>query len=98
MGRTRKWAKIAIIVVWGLTVLGMFLLVSVLGFAMLSDNQLIQNVVMFNQISLLIGLLSLPSAFVGILGMINSGKKKYVVTNRCPNCKHLVDLSLTEEN
>lgn len=93
----KRWIKFSFFVVWGLSVLVIFLMVALASIGMLSDKKMIQDTVTFNQVTLLMGFLSLPSALAGMLGIVNSEKKNYVATTHCPKCKHFVDIKLREE-
>ncbi|ERM16531.1 hypothetical protein [Brevibacillus laterosporus] len=70
----------------------------VIGFFMVWDSKYLQNTVVFNQITLYIGILSLPGAFITLVEISNNRKKEFIATTKCPNCKHLIELKIEQKD
>ncbi|MFE1631069.1 hypothetical protein ACFLFF_30505 [Brevibacillus reuszeri] len=94
---TWRWIKFSLFAIWGLAVVIMFLLVFVSGFGLLSDEQAIQNAILFNRVTLVMALMSLPGALVSFLDIVKNDKKKYAASMKCPNCRHLIEVELKEK-
>jgi len=64
----------------------------------IADGKSVTDSYTVNFVSLTIGLVSLPGAFVQLVGMIDLNKKKtFKLTTSCPKCKHSVEFKLTED-
>nr|WP_278430336.1 hypothetical protein [Brevibacillus laterosporus] len=92
-----KWIANIFKLIWGLVIIGMALLIFFIGFFMLTNDKYIQNTVVFNQITLFMGILSLPGAMITLFEMIQNRKKELIATTKCPNCKHLIELKVKEK-
>jgi hypothetical protein len=93
-----RWTKIA----YGLIfIFAIVVLISVLGIIMtgvLRDQQALQNTVTINSITLVMALLSLPGVLVQLTSLLFINEKKtFTATKKCPNCRQLVDIKLTED-
>lgn len=64
----------------------------------MADGKSLTNSYVVNFLSLGIGLISLPGAFIQLVRVIDLNKKKtFTATTVCPKCRHKVDLTLTED-
>lgn len=93
-----RWVKIVYSLLFILSILA---LISVLGFLMtgiLLDKNSLLNAATMNSITLIMGLVSLPGILVQLMSLLEiNEKKKFTATTKCPNCRHLIDLKLTED-
>lgn len=93
-----RWVKITYSLLFIFSIVA---LVSVLGFLMtgiLIDKNSLLNAATMNSITLIMGLVSLPGILVQLISMLEiNEKKRFTFTTKCPNCKHLIDLKLTED-
>lgn len=63
----------------------------------LSDEQALVNSQIINLIAMFAILLSLPGVFAQLLTMILPVKRKLIVKQKCPNCKHLIEYNIKED-
>ncbi|QJC52918.1 hypothetical protein HGI30_15980 [Paenibacillus albicereus] len=82
----------------GLTVLifilffGFMLLVGVNSVDVLKDS------IFMNRVALILGALSIPGLLTQLLDIIHEDKKEFTATTCCPNCKHNVEIRLSEKS
>ena len=100
MNWKKVWRKLKII--WFLIyITACIIVVGGLGFITwlaMADGKSLNNSFVVTFLSLGIGLVSLPGAFVQLVSIIDlNKKKKYKATTVCPKCKHKVDLTMTED-
>ncbi|GEM_PF-2147850 len=93
-----RWVKI----IYGLLFIFLIvLLIIVLGLILtgaLKDQQALQNTVTMNSITLVMAMLSLPGILVQLTSLLFINEKKtFRATTKCPNCRQLVDIKLTED-
>ncbi|WP_339299103.1 hypothetical protein MKY92_03115 [Paenibacillus sp. FSL R5-0623] len=93
-----KWLKIT----WGLTYIAFVVVfVIVLGFfitGMLQDKKALIDTAAMSTVTLLLAFASLPSLLIQLLSLLEINQKKtYTATKKCPNCRHTIDLKLTED-
>ncbi|MBH0328252.1 hypothetical protein ABH14_00280 [Brevibacillus brevis] len=94
------WRKLKLI---GLIfyVLCVIIFVGGLGFTTwiaMADGKSLTNSYTVNFLSLGIGLVSLPGAFIQLVRVAELNKKKtFKATTVCPKCRHKVDLTLSED-
>lgn len=98
MKKIWRWIKI----VYSLTyIVGVVILIVSLGFTLsgvLVDQKALVNTATINSITLVIALISLPGIFVQLLSLLDVHfKKTFTATTKCPKCKHLVELKLSED-
>ncbi|CAI6074800.1 hypothetical protein PAECIP112173_02345 [Paenibacillus sp. JJ-100] len=93
-----RWTKIT----WGLTYIGFVVIfVIVLGFfmaGMLQNKQVLIDTATMSTITLLLAIASLPNLLVQLLSLLEINQKKtFTATKKCPNCRHTIDLKITED-
>ncbi|PYE49827.1 hypothetical protein HUB98_09190 [Paenibacillus barcinonensis] len=93
-----KWTKI----IWGLTYIGFVVIfVIVLGFfiaGMLQDKTALIDTVAMSTVTLLLAFASLPNLLIQLLSLLEINQKKtFTATKKCPNCRHTIDLKITED-
>ncbi|OXM17336.1 hypothetical protein [Paenibacillus herberti] len=89
-----KWIK----VVYALTII---LVILFLGFFLIggiASKTLIKDTVFVNSMALFLGALSLPGITAQLFDLVHQEKKKFMATTCCPNCKHQVELRISEES
>lgn len=94
MKKIFRWVKIIWFLAYIILITGF---IAWLGFMTWSTmmNEGAANPVNF--ISLAIGMVSLPGAFVQLISLSDiNNKKEYIATTKCPNCRQTVDLRLKE--
>lgn len=93
-----RWVKIGYYIFF---VVAVTILVGYLGFLMfgtLTDKNAVTNTALINVITLGLGLASLPGIFVQLISMMTlNDKKEFTVSTKCHNCKHLIELKMTEK-
>ncbi|WP_458122828.1 hypothetical protein [Paenibacillus sp. Z3-2] len=93
-----KWTNIS----WGLLYIAFVVVfVIILGFfmaGMLQDQKALIDTAAMSTITLLLALVSLPNLLVQLLSLLDINQKKtYTATKKCPNCRHIIDLKITED-
>lgn len=93
-----RWTKIT----WGLSYIGFVVVfVIVLGFfmaGMLQNKQALIDTATMSTITLLLAIASLPNLLVQLLSLLEINQKKtFTATKKCPNCRHTIDLKITED-
>ncbi|APO43315.1 hypothetical protein BS614_04105 [Paenibacillus xylanexedens] len=93
-----KWTKIT----WGLTYIGFVVIfVIVLGFfiaGMLQDKAALIDTVAMSTVTLLLAFASLPNLLIQLVSLLEINQKKtFTATKKCPNCRHTIDLKITED-
>jgi ABC-type methionine transport system permease subunit len=62
----------------------------------LADEEALVDSKIVNFIAIFAIFLSLPGAFMQLITMILPEKKKLIVKQKCPNCKHLIEYQIEE--
>lgn len=93
-----KWTKIT----WGLTYIAFVVVfVIILGFfiaGMLQDKTALIDTVAMSTVTLLLAFASLPNLLIQLLSLLEINQKKtFTATKKCPNCRHTIDLKITED-
>jgi uncharacterized membrane protein HdeD (DUF308 family) len=73
------------------------ILFMILVFLTLGNKELSPNAQVLTFISLLAVLFSLPGIVQTLADVYNPKKKKFKLTCECPNCKHLIHMSMVED-
>lgn len=92
---------------WIKIIYGMFfiffvvIMVSALGFfltGVFRDQQALINAVTMNSIALIMAFISLPGILVQLISLLFINEKKtFTVSKKCPNCKQLIEMKMTED-
>lgn len=93
-----RWIRISYSLLF---ILSVVILISVLGFILsgtLNDQQALLNTATINSITLIMAFISLPGILVQLTSLLFINEKKtFTATKKCPNCRQLVELKLTED-
>lgn len=92
------YAKLTGILIYIILVIFLVGSLGIVTWLAMADEKAMTNSYLVNSLSLGIGLLSLPGAFIQLVTMVNLNKKKsYTATTVCPKCRHKVDLKMIED-
>jgi hypothetical protein len=96
--KIKRWVKIF----WGMlfifSIVGFFGLLGLMLYMAFMDDQVVTNTAIMNRIALILAGLSLPGLFIQFLSLLAINEKKtFTLTTKCHNCKHLIDVKLTED-
>ncbi|WP_127550576.1 hypothetical protein [Paenibacillus amylolyticus] len=93
-----KWTKISYGFVFIFSVLAFVSFMGWVMFMMLQNDENLVNTAAMNIVTLCLGLATLPGLFVQLLSLLEINKKKtFTATKKCPNCRHTIDLKITED-
>lgn len=96
--KIKRWIKIF----WGMlfifSIVGLFGVFGLMLYLAFMDDQVVTNTAIMNRIALILAGLSLPGLLVQFISFLTINEKKtYTLTTKCHNCKHLIDVKLTED-
>ncbi|WP_145047887.1 hypothetical protein [Paenibacillus xylanexedens] len=93
-----KWIKIGYGIFFILSIVGFVGVLAFLMFGMLRDDKALVNTAAMSSVTLLLGIASLPGVLVQLLSLLEINQKKtFTATKKCPNCRHTIDLKITED-
>jgi hypothetical protein len=91
-------ARLIFILLGLLGVMAWIILIGYLILGALSDSEMLKNTVFMNQIALFLGLSSLPGIVTTFISFVELNEKKiFTLEKKCPHCKQLIELKLTED-
>ncbi|MEY8748596.1 hypothetical protein AB9M62_57085 [Bacillales bacterium AN1005] len=93
-----KWTKISYGFVFIFSILAFVSFMGLVMFMMLQDDQQLVNTSAMNIVTLCLGIATLPGIFIQLTSLLEINKKKtFTATKKCPNCRHTIDLKITED-
>ncbi|AIQ24280.1 hypothetical protein [Paenibacillus sp. FSL H7-0737] len=96
--KMKRWVKIVFGLLFFFTILGVTGLIGIMIFLAFIDDQAITNTALINRLTLLLAGLSLPGLIVQLLSFLTiNDKKTFTLEKKCPHCKQLIELKLTED-
>ncbi len=96
--KMKRWVKIVFGLLFIFTILGVTGLIGIMIFLAFIDDQAITNTALINRLTLLLAGLSLPGLIVQLLSFLTiNDKKTFTLEKKCPHCKQLMELKLTED-
>lgn len=79
-------------------IVGVIFMISIMIFLAFFDDQAITNAAIMNRLTLILAALSLPGLFIQLISLLTiNDKKTFTLEKKCPHCKHLIELKLTED-
>ncbi|MEW4368605.1 hypothetical protein [Paenibacillus kandeliae] len=93
-----QWIKVSYLITYFIFIILFIFSLGVIMYGTLINKELLTNTVTMNTIALILGLISLPGAFIQLLSIpqINE-KKKFKLECKCPNCRQLIEIKMIEE-
>lgn len=92
-----RWVRIGYGILFILAVVTVISALAIIMTAILADKAALVNTALMNSVALIMALISLPGILVQLISLMFTREKKYIITTKCPNCKHLVDFRMKEE-
>jgi uncharacterized protein YpmB len=93
-----RWVKIIWLIIYIISVTLFVGSIAVMTWLTAANNKAVDNSHIVNYLSLMIGLVSLPGAFIQLIKIVELNKnKEFIATMSCPNCKHKIDLRIHEK-
>lgn len=83
-------------VVYLIAVIVLVVFILIIGFGIVSIDQLLQDGTSVNKYAILIAILSLPGITVQLIELVFKTKQRYSFEGMCPKFKHLVECKLIE--
>lgn len=96
--KIKRWINISFGMLFIISTLGLFGIFGLMLYLAFMDDQVVTNTAIMNRIALILAGLSLPGLLVQFISFLTINEKKtYTLTTKCHNCKHLIDVKLTED-
>ncbi|NUU62674.1 hypothetical protein [Paenibacillus agri] len=93
-----RWIKVVYFLVFIFSIVALVAFLGILMFGALTDKTILVNTATINAITLIMGLVSLPGILVQLVSLLEiNNKKTFTLEKKCPNCKQLIELKLTED-
>ncbi|QWU17365.1 hypothetical protein SAMN04487895_104252 [Paenibacillus sophorae] len=96
--KMKRWVKIVFGLLFIFATVGVIGLIGLMIFLAFIDDQVITNAAIINRITLLLAGISLPGLIIQLLSLLTINEKKtFTLEKKCPHCKQLIELKLTED-
>lgn len=96
--KMKRWVKIVFGLLFIFATVGVIGLIGIMIFLAFIDDQVITNSAIINRITLLLAGISLPGLIIQLLSLLTINEKKtFTLEKKCPHCKQLIELKLTED-
>ncbi|MEK4994488.1 hypothetical protein [Paenibacillus sp. FSL H7-0918] len=94
----KRWVKIIFSFLYIFAIGAVIALMGLMITVAFIDDQAITNTALINRLTLLLAGLSLPGLIVQLLSFLTiNDKKTFTLEKKCPHCKQLIELKLTED-
>ncbi|ASA21984.1 hypothetical protein [Paenibacillus donghaensis] len=79
-------------------IVGVIFMISLMIFLAFFDDKVITNAAVMNRLTLILAALSLPGLFIQLISLLTiNDKKTFTLEKKCPHCRQLIELKLTED-
>ncbi|MNO68957.1 hypothetical protein D3C76_598030 [compost metagenome] len=96
--KIKLWVRRISGVTFIFVIVSLILIISIMIFLAFFDAKAITDAAIMNRLTLILAALSLPGLFIQLISLLTINEKKtFTLEKKCPHCRQLIELKLTED-